>query len=119
MLLGLLHHAIGCGDDQQCGVGLGCARDHVLDEVTVAGAVHDREVVLVGVEPLVGDIDGDTTLTLFLEAVHNPGELKRALTLGFGLLPERLDDVGRYRSGLKEQPTDGSRLPVVDMSDYC
>ncbi len=76
MLLGLLHHTVGCGDDQECGVCLGCSRDHILDEVTVSGAVHDGEIELVGIEPLVGDIDGDTTLTLFLEAVHNPGELE-------------------------------------------
>ncbi len=102
VLPGLFHHAVRRGDDQQRGICLGCARDHVLDEVTVARAVHNGEVVLVSIEPLVSDIDRDTALALFLEAVHYPGELERALSLGLCLLPVRLNDMGRYGSRLKE-----------------
>ncbi len=119
VLLGLLHHAVGCGDDEQCSVCLGCTGDHVLDEVAVSGTVYNGEVELVGVEPLVGDVDGDTTLTLLFEVVHNPREFKRALTLGFSLLPVVLDDMGRYRSRLEQQPTHSRRLAMVNVANNC
>src|SRR5437660_782629 len=44
-------------DDEDGGIGLGRARDHVLDEVPVAGGVDDREVVLVRVKAFVRDVD--------------------------------------------------------------
>ena len=34
------------GDDQDGAIGLGGTSDHVLDEITVAGGVNDRDVVL-------------------------------------------------------------------------
>ncbi len=118
MLLGLLHDTIGGCDHEDCSIGLGCTGDHVLDEVTVAGAVHDGKVELGSVEPLVGDIDGDTSLTLFLQVVHNPCKFKGSLTLGLGFLAVAFDDVCRYSAGLEHHPAHGGRLSVVDVADY-
>ena len=58
---------------------LGGSGDHVLDEVTMAGGVDDGDVVLGSLELPEGDINGDTTLTLGLQLVHDPGILEGAL----------------------------------------
>ena len=54
-------------DDEHGAVGLRRARDHVLDEVAVAGGVDDGAVVLGGLELPEGDVNGDTALALGLE----------------------------------------------------
>jgi len=50
------------------------------------GLTDDRDVVLGGLELPEGDIDGDTTLTLGLELVQNPGILEGALAKLSGFL---------------------------------
>ena len=78
-------------NDEDGAVSLGGTSDHVLDEVTVSGGIDDLgkarenvrkrvgerstygDHVLGGLELPEGDIDGDTTLTLGLELVKNPG----------------------------------------------
>ena len=45
----------------------------------MAGSVDDGDVVLGGLELPECDINGDTTLTLGLELVHDPSILKGAL----------------------------------------
>jgi hypothetical protein len=55
-------------DTENGGVCLRCPRDHVLDEVTVPRGIDHSEVVLRRLELPQGDVDGDTTLALGLEA---------------------------------------------------
>jgi hypothetical protein len=57
----------------------------------VARGVNDGDLVLGGLELPEGDVDGDTTLTLGLELVKNPGVLERALAELSSLLLELLD----------------------------
>lgn len=64
------------GDDENGAISLGSTSDHVLDEITMAGSIDDGDHVLGGLELPEGDIDGDTTLTLGLEFVQNPGILE-------------------------------------------
>lgn len=79
------------GNDEDSAVSLGGTSDHVLDEVTMSWGIDDlhnkkmrslkrrralstySNVVLGRLEFPEGDIDGDTTLTLSLEFVENPG----------------------------------------------
>ena len=68
------------GDDEDSAIGLGGTSDHVLDEVTVTGGVNDGDLILGGLELPESDIDGDTTLTLSLEFVKNPGVLEGTLS---------------------------------------
>lgn len=63
------------GNDENSAIGLGGTSDHVLDEVTVTGGINDGNLILGGLELPQGNIDGDTTLTLGLELVKNPGVL--------------------------------------------
>lgn len=76
------------GDDENGAVSLGGTSDHVLDEVTVARGVNDGDVVLGGLELPEGDVDCDTTLSLGLELVKNPGVLEGTLTELSSLLLE-------------------------------
>ena len=55
------------------------ASDHVLDEITMARSINDGDVVLIGLKFPESDIDGNTTFTLGLELVQNPGILEGTL----------------------------------------
>ena len=74
------------GNDENGAIGLRGARDHVLDEVTVAGGVNDGDIVLLGLELPESDVDGDTALTLGLELVEHPCVLEGALAQLGGFL---------------------------------
>lgn len=77
-------------DDEDSAVGLGGTRDHVLDEVTVAGGINDSDLILGGLELPEGNINGDTTLPLGLELVKHPGVLEGALAHIGGFLGSSL-----------------------------
>merc|ERR1719198_571162 len=79
------------GDDEHTAVSLAGASDHVLDEVAMARGVDDGDVVLGSLELPECDINGDTTLTLGLQLVHDPGILEGALARLLSLLLELLD----------------------------
>ena len=66
-------------NDENGAVSLGGTSDHVLDEITVTGGVDDGDHVLGGLELPQGDIDSDTTLTLGLQLVEDPGVLEGTL----------------------------------------
>jgi len=119
MLLGLSHDPVRDGHNKNSGISLAGAGDHVLNEVPVSGAVHYSEVELGGVEAVMGDVDGDAPLALFLEAVHNPGELEGCLSLSGCFFLVLINDVRIYCPRLEHQSAYGSRLAVVDMSNEC
>jgi len=107
---------VGC-TEQHSGVGLGSTGDHVLHEVSVTWCVDDGPVVVRGEELLVSDVDGDTTLALFLESVHDVRKPETGLT-GFGseflvLLNHVLFDV----AGVEQETSNGGGLSVVDVTD--
>jgi hypothetical protein len=74
------------GNDENGAVSLGGTSDHVLDEITVTGGVDDGDHVLGGLELPQGDIDSDTTLTLGLQLVEDPGVLEGTLAEFGGFL---------------------------------
>lgn len=55
---------------------LGSASDHVLDEISVSRSIYDGDIVLAGFKFPQGNINCDTTLTLSLQFVQNPGILE-------------------------------------------
>jgi len=105
------------GDDENGTIGLGGTSDHVLDEITVTGGVDDGDVVLVGLELPQGNIDGDTTLTLGLEFVEDPGVFEGTFTHFLGLLLEFLDGSLVDTTALVDQVTSCGRLARVDVAD--
>jgi hypothetical protein len=104
-------------DDEDGNISLRSTSDHVLDEITMAGGINDSERVLGGLELPEGDIDGDTTLTLGLEVIKNPGVLEGTLTHLGSLLLELLDGTLVNTSALVDQMTSGGRLTSIDVSD--
>jgi hypothetical protein len=74
------------GNDENGAISLGGTSDHVLDEITVTGGIDDGDHVLGGLELPEGDIDSDTTLTLGLQLVKDPGVLEGTLAEFGGFL---------------------------------
>ena len=81
----------GCGDHEDGDISLRGTGDHVLDEVSVAWGINDGVNTLGGLELPESDIDGDTSFSLSLELVHNPGILEGTLARLGGLLLELLN----------------------------
>jgi len=106
------------GDDQHTTIGLRSTSDHVLDEIPVSGGVDDGDVVLGGLELPQSDIDSDTTLTLGLQLVQNPGVLEGALAHLLGFLLELLDGTLVDTTALVDQVTGGGGLAGVDVSNH-
>jgi len=65
VLAGLGHRAICCRNNENSAVHLSCTGDHVLNIVSMAGAVHVSIVTVCGLILNVSGIDGDTSF-LFL-----------------------------------------------------
>merc|ERR1719244_427411 len=105
------------GDDKHTTISLGSSSDHVLDEVPVSRGINDGDIVLGGLELPESNIDGDSSLTLSLQFVKNPGilegSLSRFLRLLLGLLNGSLVDT----SALVDQVTSGGGLARVDVAD--
>jgi hypothetical protein len=104
-------------DNEDSAVGLGGTSDHVLDEITVTGSVNDGDIVLGSLELPQGNVDGDTTLTLGLELVKDPGVLEGTLAELSGFLLELLDGTLVDTTALVDQVTSGGRLAGVDVAD--
>ena len=81
----------GGGDNKHGHVGLGGARDHVLDKVAVSRGVNNSVKVLGGLELPEGNVNGDSALSLGLQFVKNPRILERALSKLGCLLLELLN----------------------------
>jgi hypothetical protein len=79
------------GDNKHGHVGLGGARDHVLDKVTVSWGVNNSVKVLGGLELPESNVNGDTAFSLGLKFVKHPRILERALSELSSLLLELLN----------------------------
>jgi len=74
------------GNDENGTIGLRSTSNHVLDKVTVTWGVDDGDIVSWSLELPESDIDGDTSLTLGLQLVKNPGVLEGTLSEFSGFL---------------------------------
>merc|ERR550534_1061350 len=105
------------GDDENSAVSLRCTSDHVLDKVTMSGSINDGDIVLGSLEFPESDVNGDTSLTLGLQLVKDPGVFEGSLTRLGRLLLELLDSPLVNTSALVDQVTSGGRLARVDVAD--
>jgi hypothetical protein len=78
-------------NDKNSTIGLGSTSDHVLDEITVTRGIDDGDIVLGSLELPESNVDGDTTFTLSLQLVEDPGVLEGALAELSSFLLELLD----------------------------
>jgi len=106
------------GDDQDATIGLGCPRDHVLDEISVSRGINDGDVVIFTLELPQGDIDGNTTFTLGLELVQNPGILEGPFTHLLSLLLELLDDTLVDAAAFVNEMAGGGRFTRIYVANY-
>ena len=83
----------------------------------MSGGINDGDIVLGSLELPESDVDGDTSLTLGLELVKNPGVLEGSLARLGGLLLELLDGPLVNTSALVDQVTSGGGLARVDVAD--
>ena len=112
----LLAHALGGVDDQQRGIGLRGAGDHVAQEFGVAGRVDQHEVARRRAEADLAGVDGDALVALGLQRVEQERPLERhAAPRADGL--ELLELAVGQAAGLVQQPADQGRLAVIDMAD--
>jgi len=108
----------GLGRDHEDGtVGLGGSGDHVLDEISVSGGIDDGVVMLLGLELGEGDVDGDTSISLGLEFVKNPGEGERSLTDLLCFFLELVDGSLINSSAKVDQVTGGSGFSGIDVAN--
>jgi hypothetical protein len=77
----------------------------------------DGDLILGGLELPESDIDGDTTLTLGLELVKNPGVLEGTLSELSSLLLELLDGTLVNTTTLVDHVTSGGGLAGIDVAD--
>ena len=107
-----------CGvDDKDSSISLGCACDHVLDEVTVSWGINDCEGELLAFELPEGDIDCDTTLTFSLEGVHNEGVLEGGLAELFSFLFDGSKFTLIETAALVDEVACCCGLTCIDVSD--
>jgi len=112
-----LETSLGRVDDKYSDVGLGSSGNHVLDEITVSGGINNGERVLRRLELPEGDIDGDTTLTLGLEVIKNPGVFEGSLSEFGGFLLEFLDGTLIDTSTFVDQMSSGGGLSGIDVTN--
>src|SRR5581483_9892232 len=113
---GLLLHAFGGVDEQQRGLGIGGAGDHVLEKFLVAGRVNDDVLAFLRLEPDLGGVDGDVLVALGLEGVHEVGPLKGNAT-ALGDFLKLLELALGERASVVEQAADEGGFSVVDVAD--
>jgi len=105
------------GDDEYGAVSLRSSGDHVLDEIPVSRGVDDGDVIVLSLELPQSNVDGDTTFTLSLELVQNPGIFEGAFAHLLGFLFELFDDTLVDTTAFVDEMAGRSRLARVDVTD--
>merc|ERR1712012_662745 len=95
------------GDDQDSAVSLRGSSDHVLDKVTMSRSINDGHIILGSLKLPQSNINGNTSLTLSLQFVKNPGILEGSLARLGRLLLELLNGSLVDTSALVDQVTSG------------
>ena len=108
MLTGLGHRAVSRGNNQDSAVHLSSTGDHVLDIVSMAGAVNVGIVAGLGVILNVSGVDGDAALSL-LGSLINVGVVH---ILGLALKSQHLRDSGSQSSLAMVNVTNGTNVYV-------
>ena len=81
MLLGLSHRAVGSSDNKDSAVHLSSTGDHVLNIVSVSGAVNVSIVTVISLILNVSGVDCNTALSLFRSLIDVRVILELSLTL--------------------------------------
>ena len=91
-------------------------RDHVLDEITMARCINDREVVLTCLKLPERNVSRDTTLTLSLQVVFDSLAQERALAKQLSFLLKLLNRTLVNAVALGDGRAHRRRLARVDVT---
>jgi hypothetical protein len=108
----------GGGEHTDTAIGLRGSSDHVLDEITMPGGIDDGDIELGGLELPESNVDGDTTFTLSLQLVEDPGVLERALAKFSSFLLELLDGSLVDTTAFVDEMAGRGGLARVDVSRH-
>ena len=113
---GLVAHAFQRVDDQDRAVGLRGARDHVAQELGVAGRVDQHHVTRTGAEANLRGVDGDALVALGLQRIEKKRPFERHAA-------PRADGFEHFKlalgqaAGFVQQAADEGGFAVIDMAD--
>jgi hypothetical protein len=104
-------------NDENSNISLGGTGNHVLNEITVTRGINDGEEVLLSLELPEGNINGNTTLTLGLHLIKDPGVLEGTLTNIVGFLLKTLNGTLINTTASVNEVTSGGRLTRIDVTN--
>src|SRR4051794_27183952 len=102
-------------DHDQRGISTGRARNHILEELLMAGRIDDHVVASRRPKLDLGRIDGDILLLLLRQGIENERVFETPALCG-AARSERVDFSLRQRTCLLQDSPYYGRLPVVDMT---
>ena len=112
----LIAHAFGRIDDQQGGVGLRRAGDHVAEKLGVTGRVDQDDVARERAQPDLAGVDGDALVALGLQRIEQKRPFERHAAARAHRL-ERLELAVGQAAGFVQQAADQGRFAVIDVAD--
>ena len=112
----LLTHPFAGGDDQNCSISSRCARDHVFQELFVAGRVDDGVLAARRPKRNLRGVDRDVLFLLLEQRVEQKRKFKFHPFRRTRLL-HHLDLPFRKRVRVLQNPADQRGLAVVNVTD--
>jgi hypothetical protein len=113
---GLVAHAFRGVDQQERGIGLRRAGDHVAQEFRMSGRIDQHDVARGGAEADLAGVERDALVAFGLQRVEQERPFERhAAPLAECLERFHLSD--RQASGLVQQPADQGGFSMVDVAD--
>ena len=113
---GLVAHAFGRIHDEERGIGLGGAGDHVAQKLGVAGRVDQDEVARGRAKPDLAGVERDALIALGLQRIEQERPFERHAAPGADGL-ELLELAVRQAAGLVQEPSDQGRFAVIHVPD--
>jgi hypothetical protein len=113
---GLIAYTLRGIDDQQGGIGLRGAGDHVAEELGVSGRVDQHDVARGSAQTDLAGIDGDALIALGLQRIEQKRPFERHAAAGTHRL-ERVELALGQAVRFVQETTDQGRLAVIDMAD--
>lgn len=104
-------------DHEDGNISLSSTSNHVLDEVSVSWGIDDGDMVLLGLELVEGNVDGNTSGSLGLEFIENPSISEGSLTHGFSFLLILFKGSLIETSALDDEVTSRGGLSGVDVTN--
>ncbi len=104
-------------DHKDGNISLSSSGNHVLDEVSMSWGIDDGDIVLLSLELVEGNVDGDTSGSLGLEFIKDPSISERSLSHSFSLFLIFLKSSLIETSAFDNEMSSRSGLSGVDVTN--